>query len=245
MHNNLNISVCMTVFAQSKYLKEQLSSILSQTKKIDELVILEDFSGKNSPRDYIEKFCLKENVKLLYEKCKINIGPAECFRKAISMSNGDVIFLSDHDDIWHQDRVREAMLFHNHNDLVVVNGHKFKTNSDATLVSSNKNNKIYQNIKLNIFKLILSNQIIGATISLKGNIARLLASKINFYPMHDWILVISFLVLNKKIKYIDQDLISYRRHEETFTGNKKNNFLNKIKFRFVILYTILRVFMLK
>ena len=42
-------------------------------------------------------------------------------------STGDIIFLSDHDDIWHEDRIREALSFQNY-DLVVINGQKFDTN---------------------------------------------------------------------------------------------------------------------
>ena len=80
---------------------------------------------------------------------------------------------------------------------------------------------------------------------MRGNIARHLASKISFYPMHDWVLAIAFMLLNKKIKLVDECLIGYRRHEGTFTGNTRNSFLQKCKFRFYILYTIVRLYMFK
>lgn len=245
LKNNFTISVCMTVFSFSQYLKEQLTSILNQTKKIDELIIMEDYSGKESPKKYIEGICSKDNIKLIYHINKKNLGPAESFRKAILESNGDVIFLSDHDDIWIKDRVARALLFHHKNDLVVTNGHKFTNMSDLTLKKDQQKTKIYYDLPINIFSLIVKNNIIGATISLRGNIARSLASKISFYPMHDWILVIVFLLLNKQVKFIDECLIHYRRHSDTFTGNKKNSFLQKCKFRFFILYTIVKVYVFK
>lgn len=245
MRNDLTISVCMTAFSQSNYLKEQLRSILNQSIRIDELVVFEDFSGKESPKKYFELLCHKENLKLIYKTSKKNIGPAESFQQAIKASTGDIIFLSDHDDIWHKDRIRKTLSFHKNYDLIVVNGQKFETTSDICESGSRPYNKIYHNLKFNLLRLILRNEIIGATMSMKGNSARLLASRINFYPMHDWVMVIAFLVLNKKVKFLDLDLIQYRRHEHTFTGNKKNNLLTRIKFRFLILYTILRVFMFK
>ena len=52
------ISVCMTVFSHSKFLDEQLDSIINQTEKIDELIIIEDYSGGISPKDYIERVCM-------------------------------------------------------------------------------------------------------------------------------------------------------------------------------------------
>ena len=245
MRNDSTISVCMTVFSQSNYLKEQLRSILNQSVRIDELVVFEDFSGKESPKKYFESACHKENLKLIYKTSEKNIGPAQSFQQVIKASTGDIIFLSDHDDIWHEDRIREALSFHKNYDLVVINGQKFETNSDIYSSGSSPYNRIYHNLKFNLLKLIFRNEIIGATMSIEGDAARLLASRINFNPMHDWVIVIAFLTLNKKMKFLDLDLIQYRRHKHTFTGNKKNNLLTRIRFRFLIIYTMLRVFMFK
>ncbi len=245
MKNNLSISVCMTVFSHSKYLKKQLYSIINQSIKINELIIVEDYSGEKSPRQYIESICSRENIKLLYKECKKNFGPAECFRKAILVSSSDVIVLSDHDDIWLKDRILKALRLHQNNDLIVINGQITETKSNSTSIGKTKNKKIYHDLKFNLMNLIIKNKIIGSTISLRGDTARFIASKISFYPMHDWILAISFLILNKKIKFLDECLIIYQRHDDTFTGNKKNSFIKKCKYRLFILFTICRVFTLK
>ena len=55
----------MTVFSYSKFLDEQLDSIVNQTEKIDELVIVEDYSGEKSPKDYIERICMEKQIQLL------------------------------------------------------------------------------------------------------------------------------------------------------------------------------------
>ena len=39
----------MTVFGRSNFLLQQLESILNQTVKINELIVVEDFSGAESP----------------------------------------------------------------------------------------------------------------------------------------------------------------------------------------------------
>lgn len=245
MKNKLTISVCMTVFSYSKYLNEQLESIIHQTEIIDELIIIEDYSGAESPREYIEKICHREHINLIYKKSQKNLGPAASFRQAISISSGDIIFLSDHDDIWSRDRIKKALPLHHNNDFVVTNGVVIKSKSGAALINHTEENKIYDNLKISLFNLILKNNIIGATISLRGDTARFIASKLGFYPMHDWILIVSFLVLNKKIKFIDESLIQYRRYDGTFTGNRKNSFLKKCKYRLFILYTILKLFIIK
>ena len=62
----------------------------------------------------------------------------------------------------------------------------------------NNDNPIYDNLSFSILGLILKNKIIGATISIDGKTARYLAERISFYPMHDWVLIISFLILKKE-----------------------------------------------
>ena len=65
----------------------------------------------------------------------------------------------------------------------------------------NKIIPIYNDLSFNILGLILKNKIIGATISIDGKTARYLAERISFYPMHDWVLVISFLILKKELAF--------------------------------------------
>ena len=244
MKNTKIISVCMTVFSYSKFLDEQLNSIVNQTEKIDELVIVEDYSGEKSPKDYIERICMEKQIQLLYKTSKKNKGPAECFREAILLTNGSIIFLSDHDDIWSKDRIKRALYAHNEYDFVIVNGNKLISPSSSCSIK-NDENPIYDNLSFSILGLILKNKIIGATISIDGKTARYLAERISFYPMHDWVLIISFLILKKRISFLNESLIMYRRHDGTFTDNRKNSFLKKIKFRLSIFFRIIKLFMIK
>ena len=58
---------------------------------------------------------------------------------------------------------------------------------------------------------------------------------IRFEPMHDWILVILSILLNKRIKFVDIELVSYRRHSQTLTNQFSNSVFKKIIFRMKIL----------
>ena len=132
----------MTVFSQSNYLKEQLRSILNQSVRIDELVVFEDFSGKERVlKNILNQHVTKRTSSLFIKLVKKILDPRRAFQQVIKASTGDIIFLSDHDDIWHEDRIREALSFHKNYDLVVINGQKFETNSDIYSSGSSPYNK--------------------------------------------------------------------------------------------------------
>ena len=120
-----SISVCMCIYGFSEYLSEQTKSILDQTTKITELVVVEDYSELESPEHFIREICSQYQVDLKYLKPKINLGPYNAFRLAIRNSKGDIIFLSDQDDVWHNERVEKAMPYHRNSVLVVSNGKSF------------------------------------------------------------------------------------------------------------------------
>lgn len=241
IQNKISISVCLTVHGHSIYLEKQLESIFLQSQKIDELIVFEDFSLKKSPKRFIESECYNKDINLKYKSSKKNLGPAESFRNAILASSGDIIILSDHDDIWAKDRVYNSLESHRANDFVIVNGYKFKTDTDLKSKKKIKLNRIYNNQEVKLIPLLFKNNIIGATISFKGDVARSIASKISFYPMHDWVLIISFLILRKKIDFINRDLIFYRRHDSTYTGIKKNSIFKMFKYRVFIIYSLIKI----
>lgn len=94
------ISVAMATYNSEKYIIEQLDSIRNQTINIDEVVIIDDSSKDNTYsilEDYKARYSL--NNWSIY-KHTINKGFIKTFSEALLMTTGDVIILSDHDDIW-------------------------------------------------------------------------------------------------------------------------------------------------
>ena len=97
------VSVAMAVYNGEKYLREQLESILSELENSDEIVISYDKSSDNSLqilREY-EKKDSRVHV-LIHESYRQHIGN---FQNAIDHCNGDIIFLSDQDDVWVKGKV--------------------------------------------------------------------------------------------------------------------------------------------
>ncbi len=102
----MTISVCMSTYNGEKYIKEQLYSILYQTRKPDEVVICDDASGDHTVeiiRKFIQCHHLESTWKL-YENT-VNNGYPKNFYYAMGLCKGELVFLSDQDDIWHKKKL--------------------------------------------------------------------------------------------------------------------------------------------
>ena len=98
----------MAVFNGEKHLKEQLQSILAQKMQADEIVICDDSDNTRS-FEVIEPF-IKQNPGLIkYHKNDTCLGVSKNFEKAIALTTGDIIFLSDQDDIWREDKITQLV----------------------------------------------------------------------------------------------------------------------------------------
>ena len=94
-YNKGKVSVIVPVYNVGKYLEECLNSIINQTYKDIEMVIVNDGSTDNS-LDIIEKFKNKDNrIKLINQ---INKGVSVARNIGLLNSTGNYIFFVDPDD---------------------------------------------------------------------------------------------------------------------------------------------------
>jgi glycosyltransferase involved in cell wall biosynthesis len=98
----MKISIALCTYNSSKYLREQLKSLEEQTLKADEVVICDDKSD-NDTMQIINEYKDKLNIKLTVNKT--NLGVTKNFERAISLCEGDIIFLCDQDDVWNKNKI--------------------------------------------------------------------------------------------------------------------------------------------
>ena len=97
----MKISVCLATFNGSKFINRQLNSILCQLCDSDEIIIVDDASTDNTISTIKKN---KSPLIKLYINTE-NIGPASTFNRALGLASGDLIFLSDQDDIWEVNKI--------------------------------------------------------------------------------------------------------------------------------------------
>lgn len=103
------ISVAMTTYNGENFVLEQINSIFHQTRNIDELIIVDDHSSDQTIPIILHLMQEHPDWSIkVYVNTK-NLGYKRNFEKAIALSNGDHIFLSDQDDVWMENKVEEMM----------------------------------------------------------------------------------------------------------------------------------------
>ena len=221
----MKISVCMATYNGEKYIKEQLESILSQIGENDEVIISDDSSTDNTV-EIIKSF--KDNRIKIFENQKFK-SPIFNFENALNNATGDIIVLSDQDDIWKANKIETIKKYMHNYDLVL---------SDADIIDE-KGNILHKSFyKLNgskngFIKNIVKNSYLGCTMAFNKKILDKSLPFPKDLPMHDsWIGLIGEMY--GKVYFIEDKLISYRRHGNNVspTGEKsKYSFKQKLVFR--------------
>lgn len=91
------ISIALATYNGSRFLREQLDSIYSQTYKNIEVVACDDCSTDDT-LSILKEY--RQRRGLCYEINERNLGFVRNFEKVLSRCNGEFIALADQDDIW-------------------------------------------------------------------------------------------------------------------------------------------------
>lgn len=122
----------MATYNGGKHLNEQLNSFLLQTRLPDELIVCDDGSTDNT-LDILESFRTKATFRVLIFLNEKNIGFTKNFEQVLSKCSGDLILLSDQDDVWFENKIYdlEQVFLSDISKLLVI--------SDGNLVDENLN----------------------------------------------------------------------------------------------------------
>lgn len=216
---DLKVSVCMATYNGERYIREQLDSILRQLRPNDEIVISDD-SSTDHTLEIISSYKDKR-IKLYHASFR---DVRQNFENALGKATGNIIFLSDQDDIWFGDKVDRLVEILVNHDLVFTNVCVF---SDAKedcnpLYDIGKN---YNGLAYNYLK----NHCIGATMAFRKEVLEYALPFPRNIEMHDmWIFFITSIY--GRTYYLRDPLVYYRKHESnvTNTGERTTNSWVKI-----------------
>lgn len=233
-------SVAICTYNGEKYFVRQIESILNQTVKIDEIIICDDVSTDKT-HEILAKYQSKfpDLIKVIFNEK--NLGYIKNFEKAISLCTGEIIFLSDQDDIWLEHKVESIInIFNSKPDVCYVF-------SDAIAIDENGNNlnyNIWTTINFNKKKqidfrngkqaeyLIENNFVTGATLAIRSEKKETIFPFPDNVPHDYWIAFLLSSINNYSGWFSDEPLIKYRIHKKQIVGLPKATFWeSKIMFK--------------
>lgn len=222
------VSIAMCTYNATQYLQEQLDSIATQSQLPDELVICDDRSSDNTI-EIIKSFTAKVSFPIRLYINEENLGLCKNREKAISLCTGDIIILSDWDDVWKPNKIERLVAAFAEN---LEAGYVF---SDAELVDeslkplgdtlweSRKINRVikqYRNHNLQARVLLKQNLVWGATLAFRSSIKNLVIPISPFYYLEDaWIALLASCAGFYGVPLSDS-LLYYRQRAAQTVGGK-------------------------
>ncbi|NCR43173.1 MAG: glycosyltransferase family 2 protein [Microcystis aeruginosa Ma_QC_Ch_20071001_S25] len=223
----MKISVCMATYNGSRFIEKQIQSILPQLSYNDELVIVDDCSSDQTV-NLIQKFT-DSRIKL-WENTK-NLGAIKNFEKSITNAEGDIIFLSDQDDIWMPDKVKEVTsVFTQRQEVTLVITNLQVIDEHDNLVP---NSKLVGDFRPGLIQNFVKSKFRGCTLAVRQPMLKYFLPFPEDIPMHDmWIGLVNEIY--GQTLYIDKPLLQYRRHSSNVTSENHAEIRQMIKWRYAL-----------
>jgi len=210
--DELLCSVVMTVYNAEKYLKDAIDSVLRQTEKRFELIIVNDCSTDSS--EEIIKSYTDERIR--YFKNEKNLKVSRTRNFGVSQAKTDLIAFIDSDDVWLDNKLEKQLAFVKKTGARICYGACAFINDDGEIL-----NRIFDVPKSVDFKRLLKQNVITPSLSMFDK--ELLIK----YPFEadlvheDFVAVLKMLKNEKITAYgIGEPLILYRLTNNSKSRNK-------------------------
>ena len=208
----MRISVALAYYNGGKYIEKQVYSILGQLGDEDELIISIDDAADGS-MELLERLADQDG------KIRLLTGPGQGvvknFEHAIAACRGDIIFLSDQDDIWKKNKVERVMRAFQENDVDVIL-HNAELMDGDEVIQCGATMFDYRGSRTGLFKNFVKNSYVGCCMAFRSRIRDVILPIPEEMYMHDyWIGTIGEKMGGCGL--LKECLIQYRRHEDNVT----------------------------
>lgn len=211
----------MCTYNGAQYVQGQLLSILNQTYQPCELIICDDHSQDNTVA-LVSELISATDIPVKIHVHEKNIGINDNFASAISMCTGEYIALSDQDDIWDGRKLqifadeiadsRELRPLLLYSDFRLINGI-----SEPLETGVLDAQQVRGKAGVTWSRLAFGNIMPGCTMVFQRDALKHVLPIPQEALLHDWWIAL-ILSLQGSLKYVDQELMSYRIHSGNSQG---------------------------
>ena len=226
------ISIAMTTYNGSLYIREQLDSVLAQTVSDFELIICDDCSIDNT-FPIIKEYEQKDSRIHAYRNT-CNLGFKKNFERAISLTSGEFVALCDQDDVWTKNHldvllrgIGEKMISAGNSDLIDGKGHRIGlTLKQMEALGYYPKDELSRALSFLLFR----NPIQGAAMLIRKDFFMKVLPIPDGVNYHDaWFSI--FSCFWGGMNYTDEIVNEYRMHDNNVTGHRVHA---KSRFRYYL-----------
>lgn len=225
----LTVSVALCTRNGEAFIGAQLDSILDQTRPPHELVVSDDDSTDATlrlVRERVDAYRARGGaVELQVFENRPALGVAANFAQAIAACHGDLVALSDQDDVWHPERLEIiARYFAEHPDVLLVHGDAQRVDADgrslnrslfeSLRVSRGERSRIERGDALEV--LIRRNLVTGATAVFRRALAEQALPIPDGWIHDEWLAIVASLI--GRVAIVPGQLVDYRQHTSNQIG---------------------------
>lgn len=124
------ISIITPMYNSKKYISETIDSVISQTYKNWEWIIIDDASTDGSI-EIVKEILIKDKRIKLIEK-KINSGQVNSRNIGLKKIKGEIVTFLDSDDVWDKDFLKKQYNFLKKNNAKMVCSNYKRMNEEMT-----------------------------------------------------------------------------------------------------------------
>ena len=227
------ISVALTTHNGAAFVGEQVQSILAQTLPVHEIVLGDDDSSDDSI-DIVRRLAAEAEIELIVRSHAPGLGVRENFADAVGATTGDVVALSDQDDIWHPTRLErlvpalaDAQLVHSDARLVDASLEPLGIGLLASLEASSWELEQLRDGDA-LQALLRRNLVTGATVVMRGAFARAALPVPEGWLHDEWFAMLA--AIEGRLRLVPEQLTDYRQHDTNEVGARKLTLLQKLQF---------------
>ncbi len=224
------IDILLATYNGSRYIEEQIDSILRQSFSGWRLIVHDDGSTDNTV-DIIKGYVSNHPEKIFLIEDGVKTGGAKNnFFHLMKFATSDYVMFCDQDDVWDEDKIECTYVAMRANEagLPCLVFTDLRVVDDSLNVISTSMFK-YQNLKIpnSLDQLLVSNAFTGCTLMINNSLVRLMT-----FPtvalMHDWWVAIELFKHKGKAIFVDRATIAYRQHATNSVGAKSSGIFSKL-----------------
>ena len=229
--SNVKVSVVMCTYNGEKYLRDQLQSILDQTRPPDEIIISDDGST-DSTLKIVEEFASStggpQPPVWSVETRRTPLGVSGNFASALRKVHGEFIALADQDDVWEPERLEKALAhFHDgvllvHSDATLIDASGRPTGSlmSALRLTSSERRNLLSGRALDA--LLRRNVVTGATTMIRSSLLEHALPIPEGWVHDEWLALVA--AAQGGVVFQEDPVIRYRQHGNNEIGASKTDY---------------------